>query len=686
MARFFNSGKNVAFTTYRPDIDGLRAIAVLTVMIFHFNSQWLPGGFIGVDIFFVISGYIITRIIHDEIMRGDFSFSLFYAKRVKRILPLFYLVSVTTLLISWLLLTPEDLVGLADSLRYASVFIANAYFEKNSGYFAPAADTMPLLHMWSLSVEEQFYFVWPLLLFLSMKYLSPGHRKLFFITFLLVLIGISEYSARSAEAAAYYLIQNRGSELLIGALLSMLIHDKKEVLFARESALAIAGLVGVLVLISLFVFFDEGTVFPGFNAALVSVATAMIILNGELRKGVLYRLLSTQVLALIGRLSFSLYLWHWPVLVLYRYYFNGIDAVGYAICAFMTFLLAFLSWRYFEKPLRYLNVRKKWVFIGYFILPVVVLVLITKDIKQHHGYDDRMPEQARHLYDISVSSFDDIVKEVSADSRYLPFELVPIGDEHLLPKTPKALLWGDSHAGHFRPFIEELGLKYDFYSLYGGAGGCPPFIGVDLIKHGRPEAECTDTNNQVFEVIKKSDATLVFLAGRWAMYAETTRSEGEKGSHVFIGDSSDYSESLENSRRAFRKGMEVTIQQLIANNKQPVLFEQVPSYPFSPSNCLIKKATYSWMKDEICDVDMEHVTKRQAYANAVIVELEKKYPTLMVISVNDQICKDGWCKSELRGVPLYMDNDHINDSGSRLLFDLYQSSDQYQQLQKLIKP
>lgn len=154
---------------------------------------------------------------------------------------------------------------------------------------------------------------------------------------------------------------------------------------------------------------------------------------------------------------------------------------------------------------------------------------------------------------------------------------------------------------------------------------------------------------------------------------------------MFSGDSSDYSESLENSRRAFRKGMEVTIQQLIANNKQPVLFEQVPSYPFSPSNCLIKKATYSWMKDEICDVNMEYVIKRQAYANAVIVELEKKYPTLMVIRFNDQICKDGWCKSELRGVPLYMDNDHINDSGSRLLFDLYQRSDQYQQLQKLIR-
>ncbi|MBM7456320.1 peptidoglycan/LPS O-acetylase OafA/YrhL [Oceanisphaera litoralis] len=676
----------MAFTTYRPDIDGLRAIAVLTVMIFHFNSQWLPGGFIGVDIFFVISGYIITRILYVDVKKDNFSFSLFYAKRIKRILPLFYLVSVTTLVVSWFLLTPDDLVRLADSLRYASVFIANTYFEKNVGYFAPAADTMPLLHMWSLSVEEQFYFVWPLLLFLSIRYMSSGHRKLFFILSLLVLIGISEYAARGGEASAYYLIHNRGSELLAGALLSMFVHDKREALFAREATLAIAGLVGALVLLSLFVFFDEGTVFPGFNALLVSVATAMVILNGELRKGVLYRFLSSRGLALIGRLSFSLYLWHWPVLVLYRYYFNGIDAVGYVACALLTFLLAFLSWRYFEKPLRYLNIRKKWVFIGYFILPVILLVMIAKDIKRHHGYENRMPERARHLYEISISSYDDIVKEFLADSRYLPFKLVPIGDDSLVPEAPKALLWGDSHAGHFRSFVEELGLKNGFYSLYGGAGGCPPFIGVDLIKHGRPEAECTDTNNKLFEVIKQSESSVIFLAGRWAMYTETTRSEGEKGSRVFLGDSSDYSESLENSRRAFRVGMETTIQQLIANNKRPVLFEQAPSYPFLPSNCLIKKATYPWMKDENCDIDMASVTKRQAYANAVIEMLEEKYPELMVIRINDQICENGWCKSELQGVPLYRDDDHINDRGSRLLFDLYLQSDKYQHLREIVQP
>ena len=675
----------MTFTTYRPDIDGLRAIAVLTVIAFHFNSQWLPGGFVGVDIFFVISGYIITRTIYAEMNQSIFSFSNFYIKRIKRILPLFYLVSIVTLLISWLILTPDDLVRLADSLRYASVFIANVYFEKNAGYFAPAADTLPLLHMWSLSVEEQFYFLWPLLLFLSIKYISPRYRKSFFLLALLILVGVSEYTARSAAASAYYLIQNRGSELLIGALLSMLIHDKKEMLLARESALAMAGMLGVLTLTGLFIWLDESAVFPGLNAALVSVATAAVILNGELRKGLLYRLLSSRGLALLGRLSFSLYLWHWPVLALYRYYFNSINVTGYVICAVLTLLLAYCSWQYFEKPLRYLNVQKKWVLLGYFVLPVIVLVMVAKDIKRHQGYDSRMPEQARHLYETSIASYDDVTKDVSADSRYQPFQLLPIGDERLLSEKPEALLWGDSHAGHFRPFVEELGVENGFYSLYGGAGGCPPFIGVDLIKHGRPETGCTETNNQLFEVIKQSEAAVVFLAGRWAMYTETTRSEGEKGSRVFLGDSSDYAESLENSRRAFRQGMEVTIQQLIANNKQPVLFEQVPSYDFLPSNCLVKKATYSWMKEKNCNIEQAEVEKRQAYANTVIKEMEAKYSQLTVIRVNEFICRDGECLSELDAIPLYRDNDHLNIEGSRKLFELYRQREAYKSLQRIFK-
>lgn len=171
---------------YRADVDGFRAFAVLMVIIFHMNANWIPGGFIGVDIFFVISGFIITSAIYPQILQKEFSFNLFYIKRIKRILPLFYLVATVSLIFAYILYTPNDFVGFADSMRYASSFIANVYFEKNNGYFAAASETLPLLHTWSLSIEEQFYFIWPVVLILASRYLKP---RLFGLCISIIMLG-----------------------------------------------------------------------------------------------------------------------------------------------------------------------------------------------------------------------------------------------------------------------------------------------------------------------------------------------------------------------------------------------------------------------------------------------------------------------------------------------------------------
>ena len=213
---------------YRADIDGLRSLAVISVIIFHFNNQWIPGGFIGVDIFFVISGFIITTAIYPQIQSGRFSFNQFYVKRIKRILPLFYLISIFSLVLAYLLFTPNDFVGFADSLMYASSFIANIYFERHSGYFSPTSDTMPLLHTWSLSIEEQFYLVWPLCLIILAKFLSKKWLLIAILTPLVALTFYSQQLVLSTPSSAYYLIQARGFELLFGALLAIFSLIKKD--------------------------------------------------------------------------------------------------------------------------------------------------------------------------------------------------------------------------------------------------------------------------------------------------------------------------------------------------------------------------------------------------------------------------------------------------------------------------
>ncbi|KLV07447.1 acyltransferase [Photobacterium aquae] len=662
---------------YRPDIDGLRAIAVIAVIIFHMNAQWLPGGFIGVDIFFVISGFIITSVIYPQINAGRFSFDIFYIKRIKRILPLFYLVATSSLALAYLIYTPNDFVGFANSLRYASVFISNIYFEKQSGYFAPAAETMPLLHTWSLSVEEQFYFIWPVLLILASKYLS---RRLFAIVMgltLVALTGLSQYMALNDPSAGYYLIQSRGFELLIGALLAIALYEKRaRGLSLPTQAYQLLGVAGALGIALLSVVLNKNHVFPGINALWVTLATCMLILAGESQHSWVSRFLGRSPFLLLGRLSYSLYLWHWPVLAFYRYTFNQLGPVDALICAVITFALSVFSWRLYENPLRYLRLHHRWVYLFYLVLPIAIAVTTAKLIAKNEGYPHRFSEQVQKLFQASSLDFFELQHPQLDGEELKPFENNIIGDDSLNhPEQLRALVWGDSHGGHFRGFVDELGKIYGFSALYGGAGGCPPALGMDIIKHGEPEGECEDTNTQLAEALQNTKAKVVFLAGRWAMYTETTRSPGEKGDNVYLGDEISHSESKANNRRVLREGLERTVQYLIARGITPVIFEQAPDYPFMPSNCWVKKATFTAFTGTNCNIDSGAMTTRQGYANQLVRDIAAKYPQVILLPVVGALCDSKECQSMLNGVPLYSDNNHLNDAGAREIFKTMQARD-----------
>ncbi|MFM2588563.1 acyltransferase family protein [Vibrio sp. TBV020] len=654
---------------YRADIDGLRAVAVLMVILFHMNASWIPGGFIGVDVFFVISGYIITSAIYPQVLAKKFSFNQFYVKRIKRILPLFYLVATTSLVFAYWLYTPNDFVGFADSLRYASSFIANIYFEKNSGYFAPTSETLPLLHTWSLAIEEQFYFIWPVVLILATRFLAPRWFNISMLFAFIGLVGYSEYLSRIDGGAGYYLIQSRAFELLIGALLAVAIYQKrlKKVSWSKH-VYQLAGVIGAIGLVWLSFSLDESDVFPGFNALWVVLLSAFIILSGESKTTITSHVLSLKPVVLVGRLSYSLYLWHWPVLAFYRYYFSGFTTIDALICGVITIVLSFLSWQLVENPLRHLQIKKRWVYVCYLILPIALSVTVAKNIAAKEGYPSRFSEPVQKVFEVSSYTFDQDKQERPQVDESYPFEPYLIGD---VTAPINAYVWGDSHAGHFRSFVDVLGQDSGFSALYGGLGGCPPLLGSDLIKHGTPEKPCSERNDEIGKKIVELKPDMVFLAGRWAMYSETTRAIGEKGSRVFLGDSTDYSESIDNSRRALKQGLERTLEHLIDNGITPVLFEQAPSYSYKPSNCLVKKMTYDWMKDESCDLPIEEMVHRQSVANSIIDEVASKYPQVQVIPIVAFMCDDEKCISQLNGIPLYLDNNHLNYEGAKELAELW---------------
>ncbi|MEZ9523055.1 acyltransferase family protein [Enterovibrio norvegicus] len=664
----------MASIKYRPDVDGLRTVAVLLVIIFHFNKDILPSGFIGVDVFFVISGFIITSAIYPQMKSGTFTFLDFYEKRIKRILPLFYIVAISSLITAYFLFSPNDFSGFADSLRYASVFISNIYFEKNTGYFAPSSETMPLLNIWSLSVEEQFYFVWPIALLLCSRYLPTKVVPKVLILVLLSMIGYSQYLALTSPSEAYFLIQSRAFEMLIGAALALLLFKLRSEDRSYECRFyATAGIVGVLLVSIALVILDKGDVFPGVNAAIVCFGTALIIFSGENTNTPITRFLSLPVLVWLGKLSYSLYLWHWPIQAFYRYYQSDFGWKGFVTCSLLTFVFSYLSLKLIENPARYFKLKRRYVFVGYFFVPVLSFVLLAKNIDKQEGYPERFSTEAMALYYDSVSKIELDGQTRKQFEEFEPFRPMLLGDQSV--SSPSAFLWGDSHAEHFQSFVDELGKKYHFGALYGGQGGCPPIAEGGRVRHGDLEAHCYQSNERLLEQVLASDADVVFLGGRWATYSETTLAENEDGRNIYLGDVTDRSESIDNNRRVFSSGLEKTISTLIEHGKTPVVFGQVPSFPFKPSNCLVKKANYSWAAKESCDTASTQFFERYTYANHLLLELQHKYPETVIIDIPDLVCDGKSCVSALNGKPLYSDNNHINSVGAKAFYDAYMLTD-----------
>ncbi|HLU16100.1 MAG TPA: acyltransferase, partial [Burkholderiaceae bacterium] len=340
---------------YRADIDGLRTVAVLSVLLFHIDYTWVPGGYTGVDIFFVISGFLITRIIATDIEKGRFSLRWFYVRRIRRILPVFYTVTLVTMLAGYVLLLPADLHAFLSSVRHAVLFAANIYFSKDQGYFDISADEKPMLHIWSLSIEEQYYFIWPLLLLLfyatghvvfkQSKKISQPVAIAFTSIFIVVGFAYTQHALQSNPGATkyYFILQTRFSELMIGSLVALLP------LLRSKALLRLFAYAGLALVLSGFVVLNKHSLFPGLNALLPCVGAALLIYSGQYKGPTLtlvHKALGLRAIASIGLLSYSIYLWHWPILAYMRYVYGSYSLPGHwvAVAVLLTFGFAFLSY------------------------------------------------------------------------------------------------------------------------------------------------------------------------------------------------------------------------------------------------------------------------------------------------------------------------------------------------------
>ena len=428
---------------YRPAIDGLRALAVLSVFIFHLNHNWLPGGFVGVDVFFVISGYLITSIIFKECKNGSFSLKKFYQRRIARICPAFFTVALATLAGANLIYSPEDLAEAGANLAAATLSIANIQFMLRGNYFERSPDAQPFLHYWSLSVEEQFYIFFPLLLLLLFKYA----RKRLVLVLGVLCVGsfmASVVMTRLEPVWAFYLLSNRAWELLAGCLLAVITDHARPATEGRWPSWLSAASFG-LILLS-FVLVREGIHFPGYWALLPVIGAVGVLMPAAENGGISEKWLATAPLVAMGRISYSLYLWHWPVfsLVDYKYYLAS-EPARLALKVGLSFLTAVLSFWFIEKPARLFLNRRTSLPLAYASLLCAVSLCVPLGI-------------AVRKSNYVNAEFGDVVKGgLVFDSKTKAGSVILMGDSN-----------GSTYGRIMREICAELGYKLTVISVKGG--------------------------------------------------------------------------------------------------------------------------------------------------------------------------------------------------------------------------
>lgn len=624
---------------YRADIDGLRAIAVGSVVLYH-AGLGCPGGYIGVDVFFVISGYLITSLIFKDLERGTFSFVNFWERRARRIAPALFVVSIATLIAGWMLLLPFDLELLGKATTAQALCAANIYYWRNSGYFAPEADELPLLHTWSLAVEEQFYLVVPILLWAL--YRLKFQRSQFSLKFILgagilLSLTLSVVAVVRKPEAAFFLLPTRTWELLLGSFVAAL--PTNSTLLRRQGIRELVAFTGLISIVAPAIYYTKETPFPGLAAVPPCLGTALLIwANGTddaLVPTWAARLLSLKPLVFVGLISYSLYLWHWPLLAFATYTSpKGLALEHRWLAVGLGCLLAVVSWKFVETPFR----QKKLMasprtMIGSAALGLAAFVALGMTCVKGQGFPNRF--NARSISFANAYHDRTTFRDVSIND-VQNGELTPIGDT-TVARTPTILVWGDSHARSALPAFDEL-LKERGISGRGAIRtATAPVVGWYNEKKVRPGKSSLAYNESVLEFVQKNPISDVFLVARWSYYRNSSKQFDP----------------------AFTQSLVKTVERVVAAGAQPWILYDVPNHPFNvpragafysdaPSLSAIPSTS-----TEHDGFDQELIARLQT---AGVRFLNPKPFFLDPISQRYAI--------ELNGTVLYYDKDHLTVKGA----------------------
>lgn len=628
---------------YRRDMDGLRAVAVLPVVVFHAFPGWLPGGFTGVDVFFVISGFLISTIIFENLDRGTFSFAEFYVRRIKRIFPALLLVLATSFAFGWFGLFSEEYQQLGKHMAAGAGFISNLVLWQESGYFDAAADTKPLLHLWSLGIEEQFYIAWPLTLWVAWK------RKFNLLILTILVATVSFYlnvtGVKQHAVAAFYSPQTRCWELLSGSLLAWLTIYRKDAVSTMGARLSnVLGAMGALLLVYGFLCIKADS-FPGVWAA-VPVTGAIACISAGPKAWVNRTVLSNRIAVQIGLISFPLYLWHWPLLSFARIV-EGEFPSRYvrAAAVILSIVLAALTYELVEK-----NVRPA----GHDKLKagaLVLLMALVGFVGLNTYREDGLPSRSY------VGSF----SNPQADLAFTQ----DLGR----PAAATIMLLGDSHAARLVPGLKRV--MGDSVADYTSAG-CIPFHDVDRYDHRFVPGSCLKSMNAALAKLEQSrEMTGIIVTSMGPIYLTGEAFKGMDPARVAgLGVVLASHPEIKDRWQIYAYGLRNTLERLSAANKNVLFVIDVPELDFNPRSCIAGRPLAPMGKKAgACAVSRLEYDKRSQRYKELVHSIVKDFPRVKVYDPTDDFCDEKLCWAMRDGRLLYHDADHLSDAGSNYLVE-----------------
>lgn len=647
-----SSPETTPHPAYRADIDGLRGIAVIGVLFYHAFPKLMAGGFAGVDLFFVISGYLISGIVLKGLERGTFSFKDFYQRRIRRIFPALAIVLATFLVLGWFLLLPAEYRQLAKHSLAAAAFVSNIALWKEAaagfataGYFDADSTREPFLHLWSLGIEEQFYLVWPLLLCALWKL---KNNRLWFAIALAALSFFLNVRLIAHPSTSFYLPITRFWELLLGCILALAPASGKVAPDPRLRNLC--AVAGAGLILAAFLLLRSDRAFPGWWALLPALGATLVIFAGP-GSWINNKLLSVRGLVFVGLISYPLYLWHWPLFAFSRILGIASNSVILALTA-LSVILSWATWRCVET-----KIRRRRLTQDVFALAasLAMIALISLGLFARNGLAGRPGETT------AASLLGDINRHFTPLGCSLGPQKFNICYQSK-PGRPDAVMAGDSHAFVLIPGLAAADPRRTW--LVVGNFACPPLMGVAM---GNPDIglNCNEPVKGLFDYLGSPGTPRLVVLSFYGYYGETNdiptrRPPTNAGPSHYRIESDPPSGS---KQEAFALGLRNSIRFLMSRNKEVVLILDNPDLPVFPADCV----TRPFLRPVNCHVDRDLIGQRQKGLRATAAELQKEFPRLTIFDPLPLVCGENGCDPVRGGASYYRDNTHLSVRGSVVL-------------------